>query len=90
MDIEGRFMPHPASAKTANDMMAVRIAVNNHAGFLNIILPEGREKSIVMTKLEEVLFWANAALARNASGPLSEQLPPGVSALGAVPGAQST
>lgn len=34
------------------------------AGYLSEIVPDGRERSIALTKLEEVMFWANAGLAR--------------------------
>lgn len=32
---------------------------------MEAILPEGREKSLVHTKLEEVRMWANASIAHN-------------------------
>lgn len=30
--------------------------------------PESREKSLAMTKIEEAVMWANAAIARNENG----------------------
>jgi hypothetical protein len=34
------------------------------AQFVDRICPDGREKSTAITKLEEAMFWANAAIAR--------------------------
>jgi hypothetical protein len=31
--------------------------------------PEGRELSLALSNLEEVMFWANAAIARNQKAP---------------------
>lgn len=35
------------------------------ASDLNDTLPEGREKSLAITNLEQAMFWANAAIARS-------------------------
>jgi len=34
-------------------------------GTVNDVVPDGREKSIVFTKLEEAKMWASAGVARN-------------------------
>lgn len=65
-DIENRFAFHAASTEEKrNDHSSIRIQCSNLAVRLNEKLPESREKSIALTKLEEAMFWANAAIARN-------------------------
>lgn len=66
-DIEHRFAFHAATTDEKRDAhTSVRQQCRQLADALNAQLPEGREKAVVMTKLEEVMFWANASLARNA------------------------
>lgn len=58
-------MYHPANTQERRDAHeSVRDLCTQLALNLNDIVPEGREKSLVMTTLEEVMFWANAAIAR--------------------------
>lgn len=65
-DIEHRFAFHAATTPgKRDDHTRVRQQCRQLADALNVQLPEGREKAVVMTKLEEVMFWANAAIARN-------------------------
>lgn len=64
-DLENRFRYHPPQTeqrRSAHD--SVRGALLGVADHFNTLLPDGREKSLAITKLEEVMFWANASLAR--------------------------
>ena len=45
------------------------VTLREHARALALLIlantPKSREQSVALTKLEEVAFWANAAIARN-------------------------
>lgn len=65
-DIENRFSFHPANSefrKQAHEI--VRNTLKETALYLNQIIPDGREKSLCVTHLEESMYWANAAIARD-------------------------
>lgn len=65
-DINNRFEYHaPRNKEEVEDHERVRWLTHAVALKLNDILPEGREKSLALTHLEEAMMWANAALARN-------------------------
>lgn len=60
-----RFVYHPPTTDHRKEQhLTVRSSMLETARVLNELLPDGREKNVVMTKLEEATFWANAALAR--------------------------
>lgn len=63
-ELSNRFEYHPQSDAKVQDHQFVRDEFWYLADKLNQLLPEGREKSLVMTSLEEGMFWANAAIAR--------------------------
>ena len=65
-DLENRFMHHPPKDEHIGLVHgAVRAMCLNLAVELNRIVPEGREKSLAIIHLEEVMMWANAGIARN-------------------------
>lgn len=64
-DLVNRFRFHPATERTGPLHNSVREKCWDLAQELNSLVPEGREKALMVTKLEEVMFWANAGIARN-------------------------
>lgn len=63
-ELANRFEYHPATTDAARERHeAVRTACGELAATLNDICPEGRDKSVAMTKLQEAMFSANAAIA---------------------------
>lgn len=64
-DLANRFNYHAPNDSKRLAHQDVRMYCMQLADFLNGNLPEGREKAVAVTKLEEVMFWANAALARS-------------------------
>lgn len=64
-DLTNRFSYHPPSKDRVLLHESIRENGQVLALILNEQLPESREKSLAITHLEEVVMWANAALARN-------------------------
>ena len=65
-DLQNRFKYHkPKDVQVANNHETVRQLCLQLARELNNYIPEGREKALAFTKLEEVMMWANAGIARN-------------------------
>lgn len=64
-DITNRFEYHPPSTESVkNAHETVRATLLNATLDLGEFLPECRETSLFVTKMEEAMMWANAAIAR--------------------------
>lgn len=63
--IENNFSYHAPKEGQPEKYEAIRNKVKELAYFIEKECPDSREKSIVMTKLEEAVMWANASIARN-------------------------
>jgi hypothetical protein len=67
-DLRRRFSYHqPTSEERAATHDEIRGILMSAALDIDSLLPDGREKSTAVTKLEEAMFWANAGVARAAA-----------------------
>ena len=64
-DIDNRFTYHAPKPGQPEIYQDIRTLAKELALYINETVPEGREKSIAITKLEEATFWANAGIARH-------------------------
>jgi hypothetical protein len=64
-DLDNRFTYHAPKDGQALKYEDIRARAKELAGNINVQCPESREKSLAITHLEEAVFWANAAIARN-------------------------
>jgi hypothetical protein len=66
--IEHLFKFHAASRQEkADEHTSARQGFRQLADYLNQLLPDSEEKNEVIRKLQEAMFWANAAIARSVS-----------------------
>ena len=63
--IERNFSYHAPKEGQPEIYEAIREKAKKLAYYINEVTPDGLEKSLAMTKLEEFVMWANAAVARN-------------------------
>ena len=65
-DLDMRFNHHaPPNEAVAGLHGLVRQTLREAAASVLSCTPAGREQAVFLTKLEEAMFWANAAIARN-------------------------
>ena len=63
-DIDRNMVNHTPDAETQKQMEVLRTQFHAVTDALLHIVPDGRERSLALTKLEEALMWSMAALAR--------------------------
>lgn len=63
--IKNNFTYHPPKDDQTNRYEAIRNNAGELALLINEATPASREQSLSLTALEEAVFWANAAIARN-------------------------
>lgn len=65
-ELKHRFQFHPADSQNKKDAheRVRQVCLTAADEIVDVTGPASREQSLALTKLEEAMFWANAALAR--------------------------
>lgn len=63
--IENNFSYHAPKPGQPETYQEIREKAKELAYLVDELVPNSREKSLAMTNLEQAVFWANAAVARN-------------------------
>lgn len=63
--LKNSFTYHPPFGDLPGRYEIIRVTANDLAWQFCQLCPESRELSLALTKLEEAVMWANAAIARN-------------------------
>lgn len=64
-DLEKRFTYHPPKEGQPETYSTIRSYALNYAYYLKNTCPSSPELSLAITHLEELVFWANASIARH-------------------------
>lgn len=65
LDLDTRFTYHPPKPGQPEIYKQLRDTAKEFAKSIEALAPPCREQSLAITHLEEVVFWANAAIARH-------------------------
>ena len=62
-----RFIYHEVEegSDTEKNYQYIREAAKSFSLLIYEVVPDSREKSLALTKIEEAMMWANASIARN-------------------------
>jgi len=63
-ELENRFTYHPPKEGQPELYGRLRREGLNLAELVTAVVPESREQSLALTKIEEAIMWANAGIAR--------------------------
>jgi hypothetical protein len=64
-DLHTNFTYHPPKNTQPERYERIRAGAKELAVLIDLLCPDSREKDTAIMKIEESVFWANAAIARN-------------------------